>query len=193
MDLFMDIVIYLVFCCVWKVAASAASAESRKSSSILAVPNGAKWGKWTSPKFCTSGYVNGFAIRVQEPAGITEDDTSLNDIRLYCTSGETITFGIAGFGQWSEKISCSKGYLNSFSLNVEKSQGILDDTGANNIQFKCQNGDLLKLSSYEWGTFGPWSKSCDPGAICGSQAKVEEPLPIGDNTGLNDIIFYCCD
>ncbi|XP_062830663.1 vitelline membrane outer layer protein 1-like [Anolis carolinensis] len=187
MDLSKIIVICLVFCCVWDT-------ESRKTNTLLKVPNGARWGDWGEIQICTSGHAKGFAIKVQEPQGMG-DDSSLNAIRLYCESGETIESTAGVKGEWSNSINCSKGFLNSFSLNVEKSQGPLDDSAANNIKFKCQDGEELKGNSYEWGTFGPWSKPCETGAICGIQTRVE-PANRGfftDDTGLNDVQFYCCD
>ncbi|XP_067322402.1 vitelline membrane outer layer protein 1-like [Anolis sagrei] len=188
MDLSVNIAICLVFCCVW-------DAESRESNAVLTVPNGAQWGDWGETQFCTSGYANGFAIKVQAPQGMFKDDSSLNGIRLYCQSGETIESSVGGKGEWSKTISCSKDYLSSFSLNVEAAQGPMDDSTANNILFKCQSGEQLKGESKEWGTYGPWSKACEKGAICGIQSKVE-PEKAGimhDNTGLNDVKFYCCD
>ncbi|XP_067322649.1 vitelline membrane outer layer protein 1-like [Anolis sagrei] len=187
MDLSKIIVICLVFCCVW-------DAESRKSNSVLSVPNGAQWGDWGEIQLCTTGHANAFAIKVEAPQGF-HDDSSLNGIRLYCESGETVESAVGSKGEWSKSINCSKDFLKSFSLNVEKPQGLFDDTAANNIQFKCQSGEQLKGLSKEWGKFGPWSEACEPGAICGIQTKVE-PYKGGlfhDNTGLNDVKFYCCD
>ncbi|XP_062830660.1 vitelline membrane outer layer protein 1-like [Anolis carolinensis] len=188
MDLSVTIAICLMFCCIW-------DAESRKSNGVLTVPNGAPGGTWGELQFCTSGHANGFAIKVQKPQGILKDDTSLNGIRLYCKSGETIESTVGLKGDWSKSIICSKGFLNSFSLNVEKPQGLLDDSAANNIKFKCQDGEELKGNSYEWGTFGPWSLSCETGAICGIQTRVQPDKTgvLGDDTGLNDVKFHCCD
>ncbi|XP_060623132.2 vitelline membrane outer layer protein 1-like [Anolis sagrei] len=191
MDFSVNIVICLVFCCFWDT-------ESRESNEVLSVINGGAEGIWGETQFCTSGHANGFAIKVQKPQGILKDDTSLNGIRLYCTSGETIESSVGSKGEWSKSKNCSKGYLDSFSLNVEEPQGVLDDTAANNIQFYCRNGemfDLLKGESEEWGHYGPWSLSCKPGAICGIQTKVDpgKSRVFSDNTGLNDVKFYCCD
>ncbi|XP_067322401.1 vitelline membrane outer layer protein 1-like [Anolis sagrei] len=188
MDLSVNIVICLVFCCVW-------DAESRVSNAVLTVPNGGAQGDWGETQFCTTGYATGFAIKVHAPQGMFKDDTSLNGVRLYCKSGEIIESTVGANGEWSKSKNCPKDHLNSFSLNVESSQGMLDDSGANNIQFRCQNGDVMKGESKEWGHFGPWSKDCEPGAICGIQTKVDlgKTGIFSDDTGLNDVKFYCCD
>uniref|UniRef100_A0A670IWA2 Vitelline membrane outer layer 1 homolog n=1 Tax=Podarcis muralis TaxID=64176 RepID=A0A670IWA2_PODMU len=134
--------------------------------------------------------------------GITGDDTSLNGIRLHCSSGGVrttlLTFVVEsksfqfGWGEWTEVKKCPKGYLVAFTLKVEAPQWLGDNTAANNIQFKCGDGTVLEGESTDFGTYGDWSKHCTAGAICGIQTKVKD-VARGDNTALNDVKFFCCD
>ncbi|XP_025054032.1 vitelline membrane outer layer protein 1-like [Alligator sinensis] len=183
-------------------------AQARQYSSSLTVPNGGNWGDWGKAEFCSTGYANGFSLKV-EPAqgsGVEWDDTALNGILLYCTDGTTITsFYIFSlplsfptpqqmlqWGQWRVMLWHPSLHLTTFSLNVESPQDRADDTAANNIRFRLSDGRVQegKVDSV-WGTFGPWSDQCHSGAICGLQTKVEPPQDRGDDTALNDVRFFC--
>ncbi|KAH0625147.1 hypothetical protein JD844_033299 [Phrynosoma platyrhinos] len=186
MDLSNSIVIFLIFsCCVWDT-------ESRSYNAILTVSNGGKWGDWGKEEFCPEGYARAFSIKAQKKQGI-KDDTGLNGIRLECESGAVIESTVGKEGKWSRIKRCPEGNLNSFTLNVEPPKGAGDDTAANNIQFTCTDGTVLKGEAKEWGKYGDWSKHCPAGGICGIQTKVEAPKKAADNTGLNDVQFYCCE
>ncbi|XP_042316740.1 vitelline membrane outer layer protein 1-like [Sceloporus undulatus] len=187
MDISISIVIFLIFSyCVWDT-------ESRSFNTILSVTNGGKWGDWGKKQFCSQGHAHSFSIKVQEEQGFARDDTALNGIRLNCASGEVIQSTVGPNGKWSKIMSCPQGALISFSLNVEAPVGPGDDTAANNIQFSCQDGTILKGTAKEWGKFGEWSKRCPVGAICGIETKVEGAQGAGDDTALNDVRFFCCD
>ncbi|XP_034971858.2 vitelline membrane outer layer protein 1-like [Zootoca vivipara] len=167
-------------------------AGGRSYNSILLVPNGGEWGKWGKIEYCPSGYAYGFSLKVQGKQGGTTDDTSLNGIRLHCSKGEVVQSTVGPLGEWTKIQDCPKDYLVSFALRVEANQKIGDDTAANNIQFNCGDGTGLEGKGLDFGTYGPWSKRCTAGSICGIQTKVE----IGssnDETALNDVRFFCCD
>ncbi|XP_060129988.1 vitelline membrane outer layer protein 1-like [Zootoca vivipara] len=169
-------------------------AGDRKYNSVLTVPNGGKWGEWGKIEFCPSGYASGFLVKYAVPQGFDGDDTGLNGIRLLCSSGEVIQSSVGIWGGWGEVRKCPrKAYLVAFSLRVEPDKGKLrDDTAASNIDFNCGDGTRLEGDGFDIGEYGPWSKRCPAGAICGIQTKVEG-LVAGDNTGLNDVKFFCCD
>uniref|UniRef100_A0A670IXB6 Vitelline membrane outer layer 1 homolog n=1 Tax=Podarcis muralis TaxID=64176 RepID=A0A670IXB6_PODMU len=171
-------------------------AGDRKYNSVLMVSNGGQWGEWGKIEFCPKGHAYGFSLKVSE--GLVTDDSSLNGIRLHCSSGGVRGrhYHIVSFfcrcGVWFEGKKCPKGYLVAFTLNVEAPQGPADDTAANNIRFTCGDGTVLEGQSTEFGTYGDWSKRCPTGAICGIQTKVEGITSV-DVTGLNDVKFFCCD
>ena len=81
-------------------------------------------------------------------------------------------------------------------------QGSGDDTSANFVKFYCRdlggaNNETLLVrppGTGSWGTYGEWSESCSNGtAICGLVTKIETVQGDGDDTSLNDVVFYCCE
>uniref|UniRef100_A0A671KJ80 Vitelline membrane outer layer 1 homolog a n=1 Tax=Sinocyclocheilus anshuiensis TaxID=1608454 RepID=A0A671KJ80_9TELE len=97
------------------------------------------------------------------------------------------------WGQWTEIKWCPSGFLTAFQLRVESSQGIEDDTAANNIRFNCSGGSLLQGEGTYWGEWGNWSPLCQGRGICGIMTRIDEPQGIGDDTALNDVCMFCCD
>ncbi|XP_053319895.1 vitelline membrane outer layer protein 1-like [Spea bombifrons] len=170
---------------------------AQPNPTVISVPNGSPWGSWGRVDRCPSGHVaRGFSIKA-EPIQGRGDDTAVNGIQLRCVprSGAFYEVPIKSaegkWGSWSSSLWCPDGYLRSFSLKVEAPQGSGDDTAVNNIQFRCSNNNVLEGSGLPWGTYGPWSRSCQTG-ICGIRTKVEPPQGDGDDTALNDVEFYCC-
>lgn len=108
---------------------------------------------------------------------------------MACRAQKFLSAFFGRWGTWTSFLVCPTGYLISFSLRTEKSQGGGDDTAANNIQFRCSDETVLVGDGLSWGRFGPWSKRC---RICGLQTKVEPPQGFRDDTGLNNVRFFCC-
>ncbi|XP_053118150.1 vitelline membrane outer layer protein 1 homolog [Hemicordylus capensis] len=170
----------------------------RKSYSTITVSNGGSWGYWTWIDKCPEqSYAIGFSIKVEEYRGAS-DDTSLNGIRLFCSSNDNIMYTVESetgeFGHWSGIIWCPKdSILQSFQLKVEPPQGAGDDTAVNNIRFRCTKGAILETAGGSFGNYDAWSAACNAGGICGIQTKQE---PYGgffvDDTALNDVRLLCC-
>ncbi|XP_060542141.1 vitelline membrane outer layer protein 1-like [Pantherophis guttatus] len=185
MDLSASITLLLtISCCLWNT-------ESRTYSSVLSVPNGSSWGEWGPISFCSSGYANAFSLKVEKD-NWTLDNTGLNGIRLYCDDGTEIESRVGPWGTWTRNLFCNKSYLVSYSLRVEPRKGILDDTAVNNIKFKCSDGVGRRGFGTTLGKFGPWSQSCQSNGICGMRTRMEDAQGLGDDTALNDVVFYCC-
>ncbi|XP_063438601.1 vitelline membrane outer layer protein 1-like [Mytilus trossulus] len=180
----------------------------RRVVKYLQSNNGGIWGDWHEPRFCpTDQYAVGYSLKIEGKQGRRGDDTSLNGIKLLCgtkkrrsSNGFTVTSGYGPWGGWSGFMKCGWGthLLTSFSLQVEGKQGRGDDTAANYVRFRCK---ALKWHwpGYEiggsgfWGHFSGWI-TCPRGtAICGLQTRVEgQQGRRGDDTALNDVIFFCC-
>uniref|UniRef100_A0A8C6Y536 DPH-type MB domain-containing protein n=1 Tax=Naja naja TaxID=35670 RepID=A0A8C6Y536_NAJNA len=129
------------------------------------------------------------------------DDTSLNGIRLFCSTEQTnnIMYTVESepgeYGHWSGVRWCPRnGILRSFQLKVEPEQGAGDDTAVNNIRFRCSNGLQLEEAGGPFGEYSEWSTPCERGGICGLQTKQEPYQGIFiDDTALNDVRFFCCE
>lgn len=175
----------------------------RAYGSELTVSNGMKWGSWGYKSMCPSGrYAAGFSLKVERSVG-HGDDTALNGIRLHCvdrskeSSGShdytSIESDVGNWGEWTDIKWCSSGYLTSFQLKVEPSQGDGDDTAANNIKFTCSGGYYLEGDGTDWGNWGHWSPTCTGRGICGIKTRIEPSQGRGDDTSLNDVRMFCCD
>ncbi|XP_019205467.1 vitelline membrane outer layer protein 1 [Oreochromis niloticus] len=164
----------------------------------LSVPYSTQWGYWGSTEMCPLGsYAVGFSIKVEASQG-SGDDTAVNGIRLYCFDPSskrrtTVQSAVGSWGDWTAVKSCASGYLDSFMLRVESSQGEGDDTSVNNIKFTCSGtGAQLVGDGMPWGGWGRWSRKCPKGVICGLRTRLEDPQGRGDDTALNDVQFFCC-
>ncbi|XP_041843110.1 vitelline membrane outer layer protein 1 homolog [Melanotaenia boesemani] len=174
--------------------------NDRQYRSLLTVPNGEQFGGWTWPEMCPENFFAvGFSVRV-ETNQYGGDDTALNGIRLICAKNgdRSFLFYIEShtgyFGEWSHPQYCPSGVLTSFQIRVEPHQGMFgDDTGVNNIKFRCSSNPTLEGSGMTWGEYGYWSQECHDGGICGIETKMEDYQYALDDSTLNDVRFHCCD
>ncbi|XP_066445658.1 vitelline membrane outer layer protein 1-like [Eleutherodactylus coqui] len=172
-------------------------AAQKSSPSTISVPNGDRRGTWGPMEVCDKGtLVRGFQLKVERSQG-SGDDTSVNAIRLYCTSKTDtnikamISSTEGHWGDWTPVTWCPKGYPISFSLIVENPQGDGDDTAVNNVKMLCSDGKPIEACGNPGGEYGVMSGRCSHG-ICGVQTKVEKPQGEEDDTALNDVKFECC-
>ncbi|KTG06959.1 hypothetical protein cypCar_00020876 [Cyprinus carpio] len=96
------------------------------------------WGKWSDIKWCSSGFLTTFQLRVEPYKGIM-DDTAANNIRFNC-SGNTEMLQGSGmswgeWGEWSE--TCGGKGICGIETMVEQPQGVGDDTALNDMRMYC--------------------------------------------------------
>ncbi|CAM4663479.1 unnamed protein product [Leuciscus chuanchicus] len=96
-----------------------------------------KWGVWTDIKWCNSGYLTAFQLRVESRQG-AGDDTAANNIKFTCTGvnyleGDSTAWG--DWGNWSP--TCMGKGICGIQTRIEAPQGIGDDTALNDVRMFC--------------------------------------------------------
>ncbi|CAG2215575.1 unnamed protein product [Mytilus edulis] len=163
----------------------------------LSVTNGGSLCIWASAEF---------ASEIEPPHG---DNTELNAIAIVCGSrasdrcGDMASSGQQVWGDWTGETLCpANAFLGAFSLQVHPYSVNEESTVANYVRFRCRyfkdEFDAVDLNyppGYgPYGSYGEWSDACPMhSAICGLQTKVEAHQGYGDDTALNDVIFFCCE
>ncbi|XP_048022417.1 vitelline membrane outer layer protein 1-like [Megalobrama amblycephala] len=110
---------------------------SRVSSGAYAVSNAGHWGQWTDIKWCPSGFLKAFQLRVESAQG-SGDDTAANNIRFSCSDGVVLTGDGTGWGDWgSWSSACGGRGICGIKTRVESPQGNGDDTALNDAQMYC--------------------------------------------------------
>ncbi|RXN24615.1 vitelline membrane outer layer 1-like protein [Labeo rohita] len=96
------------------------------------------WGKWSDIKWCSSGFLTSFQMRVETYQG-TWDDTAANNIRFNCTGNTEMLQGSGTswgeWGDWSE--TCGGKGICGIETMVEQPQGVGDDTALNDVRMYC--------------------------------------------------------
>jgi pimeloyl-ACP methyl ester carboxylesterase len=156
------------------------------------------WGGWSATRFCPAGtYAVGYDMRVEGGQG-SGDDTALNAVRLHCAGPNATYPSVVAhdgwYGSWYPSAMCSgTSYLSGAALRLEGSQGSGDDTGANDVRFRCSNGtDIQAPGGMGYGSWGA-TNSCPAGtAVCGVQVRTEGLQGDGDDTAMNGMRLACC-
>ncbi|XP_068129440.1 vitelline membrane outer layer protein 1 homolog [Hyperolius riggenbachi] len=168
------------------------------NSETISVTNGEKEGTWGERETCPSKQkALGFEQKVEESES-TFDGTAVNGIKLICgTPGQTgsyteITSQTGKFGDWKGRKMCKEGgVLQSFWLRVDPPHDYEDDEAVTNIKFVCSTGEILEGEGEHGGEYGDKSPMCLNGII-GLKTLVQPHKGFfGDDTSLNDVIFYC--
>lgn len=164
------------------------------------------WGKWGTTVECTDGQAAiGFSLKIEESCGGRCDDTSVNQVRLYCGSLDRsqrsqVNSPGGQWGSWRNAVYCPDGmFAYAYRLGYEPKQGDGDDTGANALYMWCRvPGEWRPSDDNQISIIGPWNKSQTGRAVCpfdslvtGINANIEPRQGRGDDTALNDVTLYC--
>ena len=99
------------------------------------------WGDWGSTAWCTSDKpVDGFKVQ-EEPKQGEDDDSSLNNIALYCKDETAAKHASVNtnWGSWKPVQRCPDGFaVVGLKTRVENKQGDGDDTALNGLELYCQ-------------------------------------------------------
>ncbi|XP_007231065.3 vitelline membrane outer layer protein 1-like [Astyanax mexicanus] len=120
------------------------TAPRTASSSIInystAQSNSGSWGQWTQNKWCTSGQMVAFQLRVEPYKGVWSDDTAANNIRFKCSGGDVLEGNGMSWGSWgSWSSNCAGRGICGIETKVEAPQGPRDDTALNDVRLYCCN------------------------------------------------------
>ncbi|XP_048022423.1 vitelline membrane outer layer protein 1-like isoform X3 [Megalobrama amblycephala] len=110
---------------------------SSRVSAANVVSNAGHWGEWTNIKWCPSGFLKAFQLRVESAQG-KGDDTAANNIRFSCSDGVVLTGDGTGWGDWGDWSSaCGGRGICGIKTRVENPQGNGDDTALNDARIYC--------------------------------------------------------
>jgi pimeloyl-ACP methyl ester carboxylesterase len=178
---------------------SALSGDTTRSDFVRSVSvSEGIWGSWSATRYCPAGtFAVGYDMRVEGGQG-SGDDTALNAVRLHCAGPNATYPSVVAhdgwYGSWHPSAVCSgTSYLSGAALRLEGSQGSGDDTGANDVRFRCSNGtDIQAPGGMGYGSWGA-TNSCPAGtAVCGVQVRTEGLQGDGDDTAMNGMRLACC-
>uniref|UniRef100_A0A671N438 Vitelline membrane outer layer protein 1 homolog n=1 Tax=Sinocyclocheilus anshuiensis TaxID=1608454 RepID=A0A671N438_9TELE len=92
------------------------------------------WGRWTDIKWCPSGFLTAFQLRVEKSQG-DGDDTAANNIMFKCSGGSLLQGDGTHWGDWGDwSQTCEGKGICGIKTLIEKPQGRGDDTALNDVQ-----------------------------------------------------------
>uniref|UniRef100_A0A9J8AQV5 Vitelline membrane outer layer protein 1-like n=1 Tax=Cyprinus carpio carpio TaxID=630221 RepID=A0A9J8AQV5_CYPCA len=115
--------------------ASKGSSDSYRDYSSVQSDVGS-WGRWTDIKWCPSGFLTAFQLRVERSQG-DGDDTAANNILFRCSQGTLHGDGTnwGDWGTWSQ--TCEGKGICGLKTRIEVPQGRGDDTSLNDVIMYC--------------------------------------------------------
>ncbi|XP_048022415.1 vitelline membrane outer layer protein 1-like [Megalobrama amblycephala] len=96
------------------------------------------WGEWTEVKWCPSGFLTAFQLRV-ESSHEFKDNTAANNIRFNCSQGSFLQGDGTDWGEWGDwSPFCQGKGMCGIRTRVEEPQGYFgDDTALNDARMFC--------------------------------------------------------
>jgi len=125
-------------------------------SVILKVPQTADMGFWGGGAACPEGkYINGVQIKVK-PNSNEGDNTALNCVRFKCEGGAEIATAEGADGAWTEYAQCPEGEeIYALSVRIQPYRLGQDNTGINDLMFKCRSNGHSKTATLMFGEKTP--------------------------------------
>uniref|UniRef100_A0A673HGQ7 Vitelline membrane outer layer protein 1-like n=1 Tax=Sinocyclocheilus rhinocerous TaxID=307959 RepID=A0A673HGQ7_9TELE len=97
------------------------------------------WGRWTDIKWCPSGFLTAFQLRVEKSQG-DGDDTAANNIMFKCSRGSLLQGDGTHWGDWGDwSQTCEGEGICGIKTQIEEPQGRGDDTALNDVLMFCCN------------------------------------------------------
>jgi hypothetical protein len=189
---------------------------------VLQIQCPSSFGFWGGGVACQNGsYVVGASIQVKPIAASNDtsaDNTAMNNIKMLCDDGNELSSMGNDEGEWSPVGQCPEGQkMDGFSARNKPYSPGRDNTGLNDIKFKCRSTDLQNISTVRFGNktapenkgespnaiwapivvaneggWGPNFNCGSSGMICGFQTRVQLPTPTMEGMGITDVRFFCC-
>ncbi|XP_073680712.1 vitelline membrane outer layer protein 1-like [Garra rufa] len=98
-----------------------------------------RWGRWTDIRWCPSGLLTAFQLRVEQPQG-NGDDTAANNIYFKCSGGSYLLGESTHWGDWGGwSHTCHGKGICGIKTWIEGPQGQGDDTALNDVRMYCCN------------------------------------------------------
>ncbi|XP_016380017.1 vitelline membrane outer layer protein 1-like [Sinocyclocheilus rhinocerous] len=95
------------------------------------------WGRWTDIKWCPSGFLTAFQLRVEKSQG-DGDDTAANNIMFKCSRGSLLQGDGTNWGDWAPwSQTCEGKGICGIKTQIEEPQGRGDDTALNDVLLFC--------------------------------------------------------
>uniref|UniRef100_A0A672S719 Vitelline membrane outer layer protein 1 homolog n=1 Tax=Sinocyclocheilus grahami TaxID=75366 RepID=A0A672S719_SINGR len=96
-------------------------------------------GRWTDIKWCPSGFLTAFQLRVEKSQG-DGDDTAANNIMFKCSGGPLLQGDGTRWGDWGRwSQTCEGKGICGIKTRLEKPRGQGDDTALNDVRMFCCN------------------------------------------------------